>query len=224
MNLCIEKFVENLSEYQVINSKYDKLDYKAKVVIDIFSRDNLSEILIKAKLMGMITYNFIDVACFNDSKLNKTELIEYYFPKVCIIGMPFSGKSTLCKRFNGIDLDEQIEVDLNCKIPDFVKIYGIENFRKKENYCLKKFIKCKLIAIGGGCLTNYNNLLLLRNHQLVYLNVELETLLQRCDYKSRPLIKSDEDLIFIFCQREQLFNYIKTGDYDENFSYKWAKP
>ena len=80
------------------------------------------------------------------SKKNKT--------RICIIGMPGSGKSTIGSllseklKYRFIDLDNEIEINTGLKIKEIFKDMGEDSFRKIETDTLNKLIHKDRIVIS----------------------------------------------------------------------------
>ena len=143
--------------------------------------------------------------------------------KICIIGMPGSGKSTigriLSKKLNYkfFDTDESIENETKSKINDIFTNKGEAHFRELETRVLNKLIKIDKIVIstgGGIILKNKNpNLILCSTAiraketlgHLISLNKESPTLYDESLYLAEPkkitdcIIKnaSDEETILL---------------------------
>ncbi len=103
-------------------------------------------------------------------------------PKKAIIGMPYSGKTTLGKSlqkegFRVIDLDDEIK-KVYGDIAEYIEFNGIDKFRKIENEILGKIVELdyEYLICGGGIVENINNYQLLNNHQILYLEKNLDTL------------------------------------------------
>ncbi len=87
-------------------------------------------------------------------------MVKKNFEKICMIGMPGSGKSTIGRslsdylKFDFYDTDEQIEIESQSKIKDIFYGEGEEHFRKLERSILKKLILKKKIVVstGGGII------------------------------------------------------------------------
>lgn len=150
---------------------------------------------------------------------DKTELIEEVYKKlnlrltnIVLIGMPYSGKSTIGLKlseklsYTFIDLDEEMknnQHDLN----SILKMGTEADFRRLEvEYANKVSSKTgQIISTGGGIVTssiamNY----LKRNGLIVFLDEKLEKLIQRID-DTRPLIKNKEDLVRLYNERKHLY-------------------
>ena len=93
------------------------------------------------------------------SKKNKT--------RICIIGMPGSGKSTIGSllseklQYRFIDLDHEIEIDTGLKIKEIFKNRGEDNFRKIETAMLREMIVKDnvIISTGGGTILKNEEIL-----------------------------------------------------------------
>ena len=94
-------------------------------------------------------------------------MVKKNFEKICIIGMPGSGKSTIGRalsdylKFDFYDTDEQIEIETQSKIKDIFNKEGEERFRKLERSIFKKLILKKKIVVstGGGIILKNKDLL-----------------------------------------------------------------
>ncbi len=73
-------------------------------------------------------------------------MVKKNFERICMIGMPGSGKSTIgralsnCLKFNFYDTDNQIEIESQSKINEIFNNEGEEHFRKLERSIFKKLI------------------------------------------------------------------------------------
>lgn len=133
-------------------------------------------------------------------------------PKMIICAMPFAGKSTLYRRHKtaACDLDQEIEGYTGIKNATFIKENGIEKFRNVEAKVLKSVLARKdirLIFLGGGTLTNNEAINHLTNELVVYMQVNLSTLLKRFD-KSRANIESKEQLEKLYYERDHHYRNI----------------
>ena len=139
-----------------------------------------------------------------------------------LIGFMGSGKTTvgielakiLDKPF--IDLDQQIVLENNMKIPDIFNKFGEAGFRQREYEALKNVIeKDAIISTGGGIITYPDSFDLLRNNSkdIFYLEIPFEISFNRIkNDENRPLTKSKRsDLEKIFEYRIPL--YKKLSDY-----------
>tara|TARA_A100001037_G_scaffold181054_1_gene162323 strand:+ start:190 stop:693 length:504 start_codon:yes stop_codon:yes gene_type:complete len=145
------------------------------------------------------------------------------FEKICVIGMPGSGKSTIGRalsdylKFEFYDTDEQIEIESQSRIKDIFNKKGEEYFRKLERSILKKLILKKKIVVstGGGIILKNKDLL---NQTFnIYLKCDLETLINRTSRnKNRPLLKNnvEKNIKVLFNDRKEIYN--ETSDFTIN--------
>ncbi len=150
-------------------------------------------------------------------------MVKKKFEKICVIGMPGSGKSTIgralsdCLKFDFYDTDEQIEIESQSKIKDIFNKKGEEHFRKLERSIFKKLILKKKIVVstGGGIILKNKDLL---NQTFnIYLKCDLETLIKRTSRnKNRPLLKNnvEKNIKILFNDRKEIYN--ETSDFTIN--------
>ena len=131
--------------------------------------------------------------------------------------MPGSGKSTLGKLLSKelkkdfFDSDEFIEKTENEKIENIFKFKGECYFRNLERKALKEKIvtlKNSIIATGGGLPIFNHNIEILKSLGLVvYIEVNVETLMNRKNLKNRPLLKEDlqKSLIELYEKRANIY-------------------
>ena len=150
-------------------------------------------------------------------------MVKKNFEKICMIGMPGSGKSTIGRalsdylKFDFYDTDEQIEIESQSKIKDIFIKEGEEHFRKLERSIFKKLILKKKIVVstGGGIILKNKDLL---NQTFnIYLKCDLETLIKRTSRnKNRPLLKNnvEKNIKILFNDRKEIYN--ETSDFTIN--------
>lgn len=126
-----------------------------------------------------------------------------------LIGMPGCGKSTvghvLADRTGRrlVDIDQELEREFGCTIPDFFAQKGEAAFRQAESKMLARFCRESglVIACGGGAVTVPENIDVMRqNGRLVYLRRPLEEL----PTEGRPVSRS-RPLEELFAQRRPLY-------------------
>ena len=135
--------------------------------------------------------------------------------KICIIGMPGSGKSTigriLSKKLNYkfFDTDENIEDKTKKKINDIFTHEGEDHFRELETRVLSKLIKINKIVIstGGGIILKNKNIL--NKCFNIYLQCDEDVLIERASRnKDRPLLYKDikKNMKNLFNERKDIYN------------------
>ena len=128
--------------------------------------------------------------------------------RICLIGMPGSGKSTIGKqlaeklKYSFFDTDNEIEKKENTKIKDIFSKKGEDYFRSVEKTIFDELMNKNKIVIstgGGLIIKNLNKLKLSFN---IYLYCDLDILTQRASRNNlRPLLNEDTSL-----QIKNLFN------------------
>ena len=135
--------------------------------------------------------------------------------KICIIGMPGSGKSTigriLSKKLNYkfFDTDENIESETKSKINDIFANMGEAYFRELETKVLSKLVKINKVVIstGGGIILKNKNIL--DKCFNIYLQCDEDILIQRSSRnKDRPLLLIDikKKMKKLFNERKDIYN------------------
>jgi shikimate kinase len=135
--------------------------------------------------------------------------------KICIIGMPGSGKSTigriLSKKLNYkfFDTDENIEDETKTKINDIFTHKGEAYFRELETRVLSKLIKINKVVIstGGGIILKNKNIL--SKCFNIYLQCDEDVLIERASRnKDRPLLLIDikKNMKNLFNERKDIYN------------------
>ena len=119
---------------------------------------------------------------------------------VFLLGMPYSGKSTLGRsianrlKLRFIDLDKEIEKLGEKTVPEIFSEQGEEYFRSLETKALEQIVSedvGAVVALGGGTPCFNNNIELIKKKGLsIFLDVTLEELAQRASGDNyRPLLQ-----------------------------------
>jgi len=136
---------------------------------------------------------------------------------VCLTGFMGSGKSTTGRLLAGqlgwmhVDLDRRIMEAAGSSIPEIFARGGEPEFRRMESEQLARIIaeagaseKSRVISLGGGTITQPQNLALLREHGaiLIWLHCPIEELLRRCaQITDRPLFRDEASFRRLYEER-----------------------
>tara|TARA_B100000900_G_scaffold126687_1_gene106973 strand:+ start:210 stop:731 length:522 start_codon:yes stop_codon:yes gene_type:complete len=135
--------------------------------------------------------------------------------RICLIGMPGSGKSTIGKQLSKklkyafFDIDEEIEKQEKIKIKDIFSIKGEDYFRTVETAIFNEIINKRRIVIstGGGLIIK--NLDKLKISFNIYLYCNLNILTERASRNNlRPLLNEDtsSQMKNLFNERKEIYN------------------
>jgi shikimate kinase len=148
---------------------------------------------------------------------------------IILIGYMGSGKSTVGKLLAKLttkefkDLDQEIELLENRKIPDIFSENGEIYFRKKEMETLKIVLEQNtnlVLATGGGtpCYGNTMELLNSNNKTVtIYLKSSIQTLTNRLfkERNQRPLISH-------LTNKKELYDFISKHLFERSYYYNQA--
>lgn len=119
-----------------------------------------------------------------------------------LVGLMGAGKSTIGRRLASelnwgfVDSDDEIIEAAGCNIADIFESYGEEMFRDLEYRVMKRLMEREktIIATGGGAwVQDKVRKLIKRNALSVWLDADLETLLERVAHRShRPLLEAGD--------------------------------
>ena len=135
--------------------------------------------------------------------------------KICLIGMPGSGKTTIGRDlsklldYKFIDIDETIRNKTKMSISAIFENMGESYFRSIEKTAFKEIILSNdkiVISTGGGVVLDNDNIL--KKTFNIYLNCSYSTLLKRLENsKGRPLLKKNihNKLKKLLIDRENLY-------------------
>lgn len=165
---------------------------------------------------------------FNDNDApSATELVEsapamvHHAPRVVLVGMPGSGKSTIGRRVASalnlpiVDSDVLIERAKGKPCGEVYAEFGEEAFRELEvEYVARALATGGVVSLGGGAVVTEKVRQLLRRHTVVWIDVSAEEGIRRTtDDASRPVLDADDreqryrDLM---AQRESLYREVST--------------
>ena len=147
-------------------------------------------------------------------------------PVVALTGFMAAGKSTIGRslatrlHWRFIDLDGEIEAHSHLSIRQIFNQHGEIRFRQMESEALESVLttlkKPTVIALGGGTYVQPQNFALLRDHgvQVVFVELEIETLLRRCrilnvngrpEQNPRPLVSDEDTFRALYAERLPLY-------------------
>lgn len=153
------------------------------------------------------------------------KLVERYEANYFLVGFMGVGKSTVGRELASalhrefIDLDNWIEEQQGCSIPEIFEKGGEPPFRAIEHAALQKVADTHcgaIIATGGGIVEDPRNFgLLFHTGHSFYLQDSFDTLYRRISHKesqNRPLVaqESKEDLYERYQRRAPLYEKIST--------------
>src|SRR5688572_2577774 len=123
--------------------------------------------------------------------------------KIFLIGMPYSGKSTLGRQLANeldvsfVDQDHEIEIREGKSIPEIFSQEGEDHFRIVESTVLKEWAASAesfVMGTGGGAPCFYQGIDLINQAGIsIFLDVSIEELVSRVGSKSdRPLLNTSD--------------------------------
>lgn len=233
-------FVINTTPYGSVPNLMDKPLFdltnflELEYVIDVIYQPLNSPLLQAAKkitdckmingLYMLITQAVFTDELFLEKEIDKRIIEQLYqkyaheLPNIVLIGMPYSGKTTLgnivSKLTNRelLDTDEILKErgqDLNTVLQ---KGGSVHQFRAFESSLIKELacMQNKVIATGGGAILNPQNVAYLKaNSVIIWLSPSFETLVKRFD-GSRPLAQNIDELENLYLER--LNYYLEAQD------------
>ena len=216
---------------------------KLKAVIDWVYDPINTKLLATAKLHRIKTIcglqllaaqAFYSSQYFVQRKYNEVLIDEIYATlakrlyNLVLIGMPYSGKSTLGKLVaqnlgkEFIDLDELIEKQEGKSCRDIIKDSGEEAFREIESKLCKEYAYSnnKVLSCGGGIVTRQDNMVALRQNGIICNVVRDEEDIEFSDV--RPLASTREAYEELYERRKDLYRLYQTFEFDNNDSIEAA--
>lgn len=128
-----------------------------------------------------------------------------------------AGKSSAARRIEAvldwrrIDIDERIEQSAGKPVAQIFADDGEGTFRELEERAIAEALdqaEPAVIALGGGALGSEKVRALLRDHLVVYLEVDAETAWARTRGKDRPLAQDEQTFHELFEQRRAVYEEI----------------
>ncbi len=211
---------------------------KLKGVVDLIYNPNITELLFRAKTLGVPCINGLSMLVAQAKKseeiwLKKSireseiERIEKKLNKsvknVVLIGMPGCGKSSVGKEIakilgrEFIDTDEQFQKTFNTSPAQCIKAEGENSFREKESSVIKTVSResGKVIATGGGApIKEINRKNLMSNGTIVYLERDINSLAT----DNRPLSEGKDGVKELFKKRKAIYESFCDVKIDANAS------
>ena len=136
-------------------------------------------------------------------------------PGIALIGMPFSGKTTVGRLLAFLlgagmaDTDEMIERNSGKTIPEIFALEGEEEFRNRETEIIRccSTLKGCVLATGGGAVLRGKNMALLREagYIIVFVHRSLRLSALDLDAGSRPLTRDVNALQALYRERIGLY-------------------
>jgi shikimate kinase len=122
--------------------------------------------------------------------------------RICLIGMPGSGKTLIGKKLSKLsgmsffETDRMIEKYTKLSIPEIFESFGEMHFRHLESEVMDSILKVEdsVISTGGGLPCYFENMKVIKQNCFsVYLELSEEQLIKRLDFeqerKRRPVFK-----------------------------------
>lgn len=211
----------NIDDELIDITSFNNLD----AVIDVVYNPLETALLRKAKMKNVKAINGLFMLCaqayFSEvlfgRQIEKSKIREVYIKaniilnNIVLIGMPYSGKTTLAKMLSVsmsrdyIDIDEVLKgkgVTLKSSSESDVSYFREMEEKETINDSLSFN---KIISPGGGIVENKKAMKHLKaNGIIVFLNEDLNVLLSRVD-SSRPLTNTKEKLINVYKKRLALY-------------------
>lgn len=194
-------------------------------VIDVVYNPMNTPLLIEAKKHHIKTIGGLELLvaqAYHAYRLFTNQIYEFFHSlvkriyqenlNIVLIGLPFSGKTTIGKHLardmqkTFVDMDDELAKDGH-DLNTLIHTESIEAFRnyEVEKACTLGVLHGQVIATGGGIVLSDKAMSYLRlNGIIVWLDVTLETLIKRIDHQ-RPLIQSPNDLIQLAQERYSLY-------------------
>lgn len=151
---------------------------------------------------------------------------------IYLIGMMGSGKSTLADAvaaispWKALDLDAAIVSDTGKTIPELFGQHGEAYFREVESNVLYDVHRLKnlVVATGGGIVLRKENVELMHHSGfIVYVERDVDAIIQSIDAESRPLLSANADNVRrIYEERRALYENAAMATVKNNGSIEEA--
>lgn len=208
------------------DEKIISLDYfnNLKAVIDVIYNPINTKLILQAKAknitasggLKMLIYQAIyaDKLFFlksNDAKISMSNILKKY-SNIVLIGMSYSGKSTIGKKLSKVlnkeyfDIDYEIEKEVKMSVKDIFNYYEEEYFRELETKKIKDISKKQgiIISTGGGIIKNIENIFALKQNGII-INLIRDFSLINISDDSRPLTRSKQEYVELYKQRKDFY-------------------
>lgn len=231
----IGMFPNNYEELPLDLKKLNKLE----TYIDLNYNPCRNLILQDMQSLNIKAYNGLDMLIeqarlseelFFDKKIDieKNEMIKKLIVKeksnICLIGMPYSGKTSIGyevaritnKEF--VDIDSLIEEMEDMPISDLINSKGEAYFRNIETRIVKQISVYHnlVISAGGGSILSIKNIKYLRqNGYFCLLNRNVEDI---CFDESRPLTSNKRQYLEVYEKRKNLYKQYADFEVENNKS------
>ena len=118
-------------------------------------------------------------------------------PRVVLVGLPGSGKTTIGKRLSNalsvglVDTDQVLELRFSKPCGDLLTEVGEPEFRRLEAEAVAEALQTNgVVSLGGGAVTTESTRELLQDQWVVYLNVSIDEGVRRTSRSdARPLLR-----------------------------------
>lgn len=200
--------------------------FNPSIIIDVNYNPNRSILSIKYPHVKYINglYMLIEQARIAEELILNTEIDkevnEEIYKKllqanlnICLIGMPFSGKTTigekLSAKLNKTFYDSDIILkEENLSLSKLLSLgFTLEDYRGFESSVIETLasVPNSVISTGGGIIEDINNIYFLKqNGLIVFIDTSLENLKKRIK-NDRPLVKDENDLTLLYNRRINLY-------------------
>lgn len=164
---------------------------------------------------GLLFEELLQGCPIKDDALAYSKYLDSQMANIVLIGMPYSGKTTIGKILSNdlkkafFDTDIILKSENNDLVSCLNSGKDVVYFRVNESLLVKELSSTKfssIISTGGGVILNVENINYLKqNGIIIYLDATASTLKNRCNFEDRPLIKSINDIDKVYNERKTLY-------------------